>query len=95
MATGSIKNGKSAPDLEAASERVREANERFAEAGRKVTNAYLDGLERYFTSMAQFERKLGQQSQVEPVAGLLNAHAKLTEDVTKVSVSAARELLTV
>jgi hypothetical protein len=98
MATASTKNGKSVPDLpdlEAASERVREANERFAEAGRKVGNAYLDGLERYVTSVTQLERKLGEQSQVEPVAGLLTAHAKLTEDVTKASVSAARELLTV
>jgi hypothetical protein len=95
MATASTKNGKSVPDLEAASERVREANERFAEAGRKVTNAYLDGLERYVTSVTHLERKLGEQSQVEPVAGLLTAHAKLTEDVTKASVSAARELLTV
>jgi hypothetical protein len=95
MATGSVKNGTSIPDLEAASERVREANERFTEAGRKVTNAYLDGLERYATSVAQFERKLGEQSPVEPVAGFLSAHANLTEEVTKASVSAARNLLTV
>jgi hypothetical protein len=93
MAAGSTKNDTFVPDLEAATERVREANERFAEAGRKVTNAYLDGLERYVTSVAQFERKLGEQSQVESVASVLSAHAKLTEDVTKASVSAARELL--
>jgi hypothetical protein len=91
----STKNGTFVPDLEAASDRVREANKRFAEAGRKVTNAYLDGLERYATSMAQFERKLGEQSHAEPVAGILSAHAKLTEDMTKASVSAARDLLTV
>ncbi len=90
------KNGRTfVPDLEAANERVREANERFAEAGRKVSTAYLDGIERYATSIAQFERKLGEQAQAEPVASFLTAHAKLTEDVTKASVSAARELLTV
>jgi hypothetical protein len=91
----STKNATSVPDLEEASKRVREANERFAEAGRKVTNAYLDGLERYATSVAQFERKLGEQSPVEPLADLVSAHANLTEDVTKASVSAARELLAV
>ena len=82
------------PDLEAASERVREANERFVEAGRKVTGAYLDGLERYIGGLTQFERKLGAQSQVEAVTSLFNAHAKLTDDVTSATVSAARELIT-
>ncbi len=91
----STKNGTFVPDLEEATERVRDANKRFAEAGRKVTTAYLDGVERYAANIAQFERKLGEQSQAEPVAGFLTAHAKLTEDVTKASVSAARELLTV
>ena len=46
------------PDLEAATERVREANERFAEAGRKVTSAYLDGIEKYVGGLTQFERKI-------------------------------------
>ena len=81
------------PDLEAAGERVREANERFIEAGRKVTSAYLDGLERYVNGLTQFERKVGAQSQVEAVTGLVNAHAKMTEDVTGATVSAARELV--
>jgi hypothetical protein len=93
MAATSTKNSTLVPDLEVAGERVREANERFAEAGRKVTNAYLDGLERYVTGLTQFERKLGEQSQVEAVASLLTAHAKMTEDVTKASVSAVRELV--
>jgi hypothetical protein len=81
------------PDLEAATERVREANERFAEAGRKVTGAYLDGLERYIGGLTQFERKLGQQAQVDAVTSLFNAHAKMTDDVTSATVSAARELI--
>lgn len=81
------------PDLEAASERVREANERFIDASRKVTSAYLDGLERYVGGLTQFERKLAAQSQVEAVSGLFNAHAKATDDVTSATVSAARELI--
>jgi hypothetical protein len=82
------------PDLEAAGERVREANDRILEASRKVTGAYLDGLERYVHGLAQFERKLGEQSHAEPVAGVLAAHAKMTEDLTSASVAAARELIT-
>ena len=81
------------PDLEAAGERVREANERFIEAGRKVTSAYLDGIERYVNGLTQFERKVGAQSQVEAVTSLFNAHAKMTDDVTSATVSAARELV--
>ena len=81
------------PDLDAAGERVREANERFIEAGRKVTSAYLDGVERYVNGLTQFERKVGAQSQAEGVTGLFNAHAKLTEDVTSATISAARELV--
>jgi hypothetical protein len=82
------------PDLEAAGERVREANERFIEAGRKLTNAYLDGLERYVNGLTQFERKVGAQSQVDAVTSLFDAHAQMTDDVTSATVSAARELVT-
>jgi hypothetical protein len=92
-ATSSKQNNGMYPDLEAAGDRVREANERFFEAGRKVTNAYLDGVERYVGGLTQFERKLGAQAQVEAVTSLFNAHAKMTDDVTSATMSAARELI--
>ena len=94
MATDSTNSRIFVSDLEAATERAREANDRLAEVGRKVTTAYLDGVEKYVSGVAQFERKLGEQSQVEAVASLFDTHAKLTEDVVKTSVSAARELIT-
>jgi hypothetical protein len=93
MATSSTKQSPLYPDLEAAGERARETNDRILEAGRKVSTAYLDGLEQYFSGLAQFELKLAEQSQLEPVAGALTAHAKLTQDITSASVSAARELI--
>ncbi len=93
MATSSSKQTNIYPDFEAANDRTREANERFLEAGRKVTIAYLDGLERYVHGLAQFERKLGEQSRLESFAGVLSAHAKMTEDLTIASVSATRELI--
>jgi hypothetical protein len=94
MATTSNKTHTSVPDFEAATERARETNERMLETGRKVSGAYLDGVENYISGLAQFERKVGQQSQVDSVASLLSAHAQLTEDVVKANVSAARELIT-
>ena len=94
MAATSTKQENSVyPDIEAATDRVREANERFVEAGRKVTGAYLDGLERYIGGLTQFERKVGAQSQSEAATSLFNAHAKMTDDVTSATVSAARELI--
>ena len=94
MATASTKQRQTFyPDLEAATERAREANDRLMEAGRKLTTAYLDGLESTVHGLAQFERKLGEQSHLEPVAGMLTAHAKMSEDLAHASVSAARELI--
>jgi hypothetical protein len=92
--TPHTKTNTAVPDLEAATERAREANERLLEEGRKVSNAYFDGVEKYVAGLVKLERKIGEQSQVEAVASLFDTHAKLTEDVVKASVSAARELIT-
>jgi hypothetical protein len=83
------------PDFEAAANRAHEAGDRLAEAGRKVTNAYLDGVEQYVAGFAKFQRTVGEKTHVEAVATLLDTHAKLTEDVVKASVSAARDLIAV
>ena len=95
MATTSNKTKTAVPDFEAATERAREANERLAEVGRKVSTAYLDGVEKYVAGLTRFERKLGERSQATGVASLFDTHATLTEDVAKATVSAARELITV
>ena len=94
MAATSTKTNTTVPDFAAATERARETNERLLEAVRKVSIAYLDGVEKYVAGLAQLERKVAEQTQVEAVASLLDTHAKLTEDVVKASVSAARELIT-
>ena len=93
MTATSSKTSSFIPDLEAATERAREANDRLAEVSRKVTTAYLDGIENYVGEFAKFERKLGAQTKVDAASGLLSIHAQLTEDVAKASVSAARELI--
>ena len=70
MATTATKPGTVIPDLDAATERAREVNDRVAETGRKVTSVYLDGVEKYVSGLTQ-----------------------LTDEVTKASLSAARELI--
>ena len=94
MGATSTKTNTVVPDFEAATERAREVNERLLDAGRKASSAYLDGVEKYVTDVTQFERKIAKQSHVDAVASMLGAHADLTEEITKVSVSAARELIT-
>ena len=83
------------PDFENAAEQARETGEKFLDAGRKVTTAYLDGVEKYVHGVAQFQRKLGEQSKIEPLSGILTAQAKLTEDLTSANVTAARELISI
>ena len=94
MATTPNQSSNFVPDIEAAVERAREANERLVEVGRKVSSAYLNSVEQYFVGVAKFERTLGEQSNVEAITSLLDSHAKLTEDVAKTSISATRELIT-
>jgi hypothetical protein len=93
MAATSNRTRNVTPDLDAATDRVREANDRIADAGRKVTVAYLDGVERYWAGVAKAERKFADQAQPEAVGQLLSAHANLTEDVVKASLAASRELI--
>jgi hypothetical protein len=80
-------------DFEAVVEQTREAGDKLVASGRKLTTAYLDGIEKYVGGVAQFQRKLSEQIKVEPFAGVLNAQAKLTEDLTSVGVVTARELI--
>jgi len=93
MATTQSKQDNIYPDFETAAEQARETGDKFIEASRKVTNAYLDGIEKYVHGVAQFQRKLGEQSKLEPFSGVLSAQAKLAEDLTSASVTAARELI--
>ena len=81
------------PDLAAVNERIRETNDRWADATRKLTIAYLDGVDNYVAGVAKAERKLGAQSPVTALGDLVNIHADLTEDVFKAGVAATRELV--
>lgn len=95
MATTSTQTKIAAvPGFEAVAEQARDANERFLDAGRKVTSAYLDGIEKYMTEVAQFERKVGETSHVDAVGTLIDAHVKVTEAVVKASIAATRKLVT-
>ena len=79
------------PDLQSVAAYTTEANARLREAGRKTSNAYLDGVEAYLKEFTRAERKLGEQTKVESVAAVLGAHADLTDELVRIGVTAARE----
>jgi hypothetical protein len=81
------------PDLAGVNERIRETNERWTGASRKLTIAYLDGVDSYVAGVAKAERKFGAQSPVTALGDLANIHADLTENVFKAGVAATRELI--
>lgn len=80
-------------DFDNVVEQTREAGDKLVASSRKLTIAYLDGVEKYVGGVAQFQRKLGEQIKLEPITGVLNAQAKLVEDLTSASVATARELV--
>ena len=80
-------------DFETVVEQTRETSDKLVASSRKLTAAYLDGVEKYVGGVTQFQRKLGEQIKVEPFSGVLNAQAKLAEDLTSAGVAAARELI--
>jgi len=74
-------------------DRISDLNERILDAGRKVGNAYLDAYEKAFESVADYQDKAAKQTDVEWISTVVGAQAKFTRDLTKVYVSAGRELL--
>ena len=61
--------------------------------GARSRTAYLDGVEKYVNGVARSSASSASSRQLEPIAGVLSAQAKLTRGLTSASVSAARELI--
>lgn len=80
-------------NVEAAADRIRDLNERILESGKKAGNTYLDIYEKTLKSIADYQEKVGEQSQVEWVSTVANAQANFTRDLANAYTSAARSLL--
>jgi hypothetical protein len=87
--------GQSAAEqnVEAATERIRDLNERIIESSKKAGNTYLDIYEKTLNSIADYQEKIGEQSQVDWVTTIANAQASFTRDLAGAYSSAARSLL--
>jgi hypothetical protein len=82
-----------AENVEEATKRIRDLNERIIEQGRKAGLAYLDSYESTLKRLADFEETVGQASQIEWITELANAQAAFIRDVTAAYTRAAREML--
>ena len=80
-------------NFEQAADRLRDLNERIIESGRKAGNTYLDVYEKTLNSIADYQEKVGEQSQVEWVKTITDAQANFTRDLAGAYTSAARTLL--
>ena len=83
-------NGNTA---DAAADRIRDLNERIIESSKKAGNTYLDIYEKTLKSIADYQKKVGEQSDVEWVTTIANAQAGFTRDLAGAYTSAARSLL--
>lgn len=90
MANGTHKNRT---DRETPTVQFQELNDRLADTGRKVGSLYLDSYEKTVDGLVSVERKLAERAPVDFTTELVNAHADLTRDLTKVYVKTAREIL--
>jgi hypothetical protein len=80
-------------NVEAAADRIRDLNERIIESSKKAGNVYLDIYEKTLNSIADYQEKVGEKSQVDWVTTIANAQASFTRDLAGAYSSAARSLL--
>jgi hypothetical protein len=78
---------------EETTERIRNLNERILDAGRKAGLAYLDAYEKTLESIAAYQEQAARQTDVDWVSTVVDTQAKFTRELTKLYVSAGRELL--
>jgi hypothetical protein len=80
-------------DLDAASEQVKQLNDRLLETGKRVGNFYVDSYENTVKGVTEFQRKLADQSQNEVVKSVLDAQVDLTRQIAGAYTTAVRKVL--
>jgi hypothetical protein len=82
-----------AKEAAAAAEPVRELNEQALEFGKKAGLQYLDAYETSMNTLADYHDKVAEAAQVEWVATVARAQAKLTREITRAYTTTTRDLL--
>ena len=80
-------------DFEAATERIRELNEKVLEAAKQTGTMSLDAYEQAVNSLLDFSQKAADSTKVEWVSALMTSQASVITEVTNAYTKAARDLL--
>jgi hypothetical protein len=76
-----------------AADQILKFNDQLVEIGSKVGNLYLDSYEKTVADVAEFQKKLADQSKIEGVQSVVNAQVELVSDLTKATTAATRKVL--
>ncbi len=80
-------------DFEAATERIRELNEKVLAAAKQTGNISLDTYEQTVKSLLDFSQKAAESTKVDWFSALAKSQASVITEVTNAYTKAARELL--
>lgn len=94
--TGAASTGVPSIDpaaVEAATQRVRELNEKLVVAAKDAGLVALEAYEKSLQSLVDFEAKVASSSQIDWVSALAATHARIIQDLSASYTQAAREML--
>lgn len=80
-------------DPEQVAARIRELNEQVLETGRRAGLDFLQGYEQLLRTVADYQDKMADASQVDWVTNIVRAQANFTRDVAGAYAKAARDAL--
>lgn len=78
---------------EQTAERITEINEQVVDFGRKAGLGYVDVFDSSWKTVADYQDKVAESTQIDWVADAARAQANFTREVTKLYTSTARDLL--
>jgi hypothetical protein len=80
-------------DFEAATERIRELNEKVLAAAKRTGTMSIDAYEQTVNSVLDFSQKAADSTNVDWVSAIAKAQASYITEVTNAYTKAARDLL--
>jgi hypothetical protein len=84
---------KANQDPDQIADRIREVNEQVLENGRKAGVEFLEGYEQLLRTVADYQDKMADASQVDWVTNIVRAQASFTRDIATAYTKAVRDTL--
>jgi hypothetical protein len=93
--TTTSKSTSAGPNAKAIADHARSTADKVVAGAKRATAANIDSYEKSVQSLVDFEHKLADGFDVEPISSITNAYADLTREIGTAQASAARTLLRV